>query len=300
MIKQIFALLIICFTALVTLAQTEKYTAPVKWERYKIGDKDVSVLFPKLPILIQSSNICSERETNQYAAYAEGTVYGLKITSKSKQNPPGYCRQKRKFDETSFKSGVSEAKAFLNTEQETKVKLGDHEAFRIKNERYTYWLIDDFKNKRWFELWVTNKGEESLTVKNFIESLKAEKNSTGIEIGNGADRTLGDDSQSGQPEDTESSITSEKDEIEPFLLIVKPAPRYTDIARQNQTQGVVRLRVVFLASGGIGSVVPVRGLPYGLTEQAIAAAMKVVFIPPKRNKINYSVTKLIEYSFSIY
>jgi len=298
--RQISVIVFICLLCLGVLAQTEKYTAPVNWEQYKIGGKDVSVLFPKLPILIQSSIICSEQETNKYAVYAEGAVYGLNITYKSKQNPPDYCSQKRKFDETSFKGGVNEVKALLKTEQETKLKLSEHEAVKIKNERFTYWLINDFKNKRWFELWVTNKGEESLTVKNFVESFKIEQNSAGIEIGSGANRTLGDASQTEIPEEIKSAIKSEKDEIVPFWMIVKPAPPYTEMARRNQTQGAVRVRVTFLASGGIGSVTPVSGLPDGLTEQAIAAASKIVFIPARRNKINYSVTKILEYSFSIY
>jgi len=298
--RQISVLVLICLSYLGALAQTEKYTTPVKWEKYKIGDKDVSVLFPKLPILIQSSNICSEQETNKYAAYAEGAVYGLNITYKSKKNAPDYCSQKRKFNETSFDGGVSEVKAFLKTEQETKLKLSDYEAVKIKNERFTYWLINDFKNKRWFELWVSNTSEENPIVKNFVESLKIKQNSAGIEIGNGSSRTLGDASQTEKPEEIKSAIKSEKDEIVPFWMIVKPAPPYTEMARRNQTQGAVRVRVTFLASGGIGSVTPVSGLPDGLTEQAIAAASKIVFIPARRNKINYSVTKILEYSFSIY
>ena len=110
MFKQILILLVICFLCLCASAQTEKYTAPVKWERYIVGEQDVSVLFPKLPVLIQKSDVCIEQETNKYAAYAEDVVYGLNIVYKSKQNAPDYCSQKRKFNETSFKSGVREVK----------------------------------------------------------------------------------------------------------------------------------------------------------------------------------------------
>jgi TonB family protein len=63
---------------------------------------------------------------------------------------------------------------------------------------------------------------------------------------------------------------------------------------------VVRLRVTFLASGQIGSVSPVSGLSYGLTEQAIAAAKQIRFEPAKVNGVPQTVTKQIEYSFSIY
>lgn len=83
-------------------------------------------------------------------------------------------------------------------------------------------------------------------------------------------------------------------------IISKPRPSYTDAARQNQVTGVVRLRVTFLASGQIGSVSPVSGLSYGLTEQAIAAAKQIRFEPAKVNGVAQNVTKQIEYSFSIY
>jgi TonB family protein len=87
---------------------------------------------------------------------------------------------------------------------------------------------------------------------------------------------------------------------EPFKIISKPRPGYTDAARQNQVTGVVRLRVQFLASGQVGSVSPVSGLPNGLTEQAIAAAKSIKFEPMKKNGVAVGTTKVIEYSFTIY
>jgi TonB family protein len=83
-------------------------------------------------------------------------------------------------------------------------------------------------------------------------------------------------------------------------IISKPRPGYTDAARQNNVQGTVILRVTFLASGGIGSISSVKGLPYGLTEQAIAAARRISFEPKKINGIGQPVTRQIEYTFSIY
>ncbi|MDQ3321359.1 MAG: energy transducer TonB [Acidobacteriota bacterium] len=87
---------------------------------------------------------------------------------------------------------------------------------------------------------------------------------------------------------------------EPFKIVSKPRPGYTDAARQNQVTGVVRVRVQFLASGQVGSVSAVSGLPYGLTEQAIAAAKSIKFEPQKKNGVPVGTTKVIEYSFTIY
>jgi hypothetical protein len=41
-------------------------------------------------------------------------------------------------------------------------------------------------------------------------------------------------------------------------------------------------------------------LPYGLTEQAMEAARKMRFEPAMKNGIPYSVTKLVEYPFTLY
>lgn len=82
-------------------------------------------------------------------------------------------------------------------------------------------------------------------------------------------------------------------------ILSKPRPNYTDLARKNGVEGIVRLRITFLATGEIGAISPVATLPDGLTEQAIAAARKVKFKPEMRNGVPVSVTKQVEYNFSI-
>lgn len=86
----------------------------------------------------------------------------------------------------------------------------------------------------------------------------------------------------------------------PLRIISKPRPSYTEDARQSQVTGVVRLKVVFMASGEIGSVTPVSGLSSGLTEQAVAAAKQIKFEPQRTDGVPQTVSKTIEYSFSIY
>ena len=83
-------------------------------------------------------------------------------------------------------------------------------------------------------------------------------------------------------------------------ILSKPRANYTDAARQAQVQGKVVLRVTFSANGSIGSIAVISGLGNGLTEQAIAAAKGIRFEPAKRGGVAYSVTKPVEYSFTIY
>ena len=83
-------------------------------------------------------------------------------------------------------------------------------------------------------------------------------------------------------------------------ILSKPRANYTDAARQNQVQGKVVLRVTFAANGTIGGISVISGLGNGLTEQAIAAARGIRFEPAKRGGVPYSVTKPVEYTFTIY
>lgn len=86
----------------------------------------------------------------------------------------------------------------------------------------------------------------------------------------------------------------------PFRIISKPAARYTAAARENATEGTVRLKVTLLPDGSVGTVVPVTQLPDGLTEKAIEAAQQIKFEPKKLNGVAVPVTVTIEYSFNIY
>lgn len=83
-------------------------------------------------------------------------------------------------------------------------------------------------------------------------------------------------------------------------IFSKPRAVYTDAARTNNIQGFVTLRIVFLGSGQIGDVTVISGLPYGLTEQAIAAARKIRFQPATRNGKPYTKSMTIQYGFTIY
>ncbi|MEK6320797.1 MAG: energy transducer TonB [Acidobacteriota bacterium] len=67
------------------------------------------------------------------------------------------------------------------------------------------------------------------------------------------------------------------------VLLNRPQPRYTEEARKHKTQGVVRVRILVEASGRVTEVVVIRGLPAGLSEQAIRAAHQMPFRPAMKN-----------------
>ncbi|MDQ3131512.1 MAG: energy transducer TonB [Acidobacteriota bacterium] len=301
MLKQISILFILILFAVSTFAQTEKSTAHVKWERYKVSEKDVSILLPKLPVVIKSFDRCNELETANYAVYAEEAVYQFSITSKSNEKIPSFCTEKNHFSQKNYEDRLAELKISLADTEEIKLTINEKQVAKISGKSVTYWIFNDMKNNKWVELSTTQREGVTSHEEKFINSVNFGKSQNGIEIGNGALKTLGDEIKTDENKVEETSKQNfSTDKTEPMVIAFKPRANYTDMARQSQTQGSVMLRVTFLASGGIGSVSVVKGLPYGLIEQAIAAANKIVFIPQKVKGINITVTKQVQYNFTIY
>ena len=83
-------------------------------------------------------------------------------------------------------------------------------------------------------------------------------------------------------------------------VLFKPEPQYTEEARRNQTIGTVLLSAVFSNSGQVVQIHAVRTLPFGLTEQAIAAARQIRFEPAMKGGHAVSVFMQLEYNFNLY
>jgi protein TonB len=83
-------------------------------------------------------------------------------------------------------------------------------------------------------------------------------------------------------------------------LISKPEPQYTEDARKNQVVGTVVLKVVFSSNGSVTNIRTVSGLPYGLTERAIAAARQIKFVPATKDGHPVSMWMQLEYNFNLY
>jgi TonB family protein len=81
------------------------------------------------------------------------------------------------------------------------------------------------------------------------------------------------------------------------LITFKPEPGFTEDARKNGVEGVVRLRAVLNASGGVTNISVVKGLPDGLTEKAIAAARQIRFTPAQKDGRAVSQYVVLEYNF---
>jgi TonB family protein len=83
-------------------------------------------------------------------------------------------------------------------------------------------------------------------------------------------------------------------------ILSKPSPEYTEEARKNAVTGTVTLQMVFSSSGSVTNIRTISGLPYGLTEKAIAAARRIQFSPAVKDGRPVSQYIRVEYNFNIY
>ncbi|HKY27994.1 MAG TPA: energy transducer TonB, partial [Pyrinomonadaceae bacterium] len=95
-------------------------------------------------------------------------------------------------------------------------------------------------------------------------------------------------------------IFSGKEVSSKARVLSKPEPQYTEEARKNQITGTVVLRAVFTSGGQVTNIRAVNGLPFGLTERAIAAARQIRFQPATKDGRPVSMYIQLEYNFNLY
>ena len=116
----------------------------------------------------------------------------------------------------------------------------------------------------------------------------------GVGIGAGTGRPF---SREPAPATTDTAAAP-SDYTKPVRLST-PAARYTEAARANRVEGSVTLRVRIDEAGNVSGISVVRGLPDGLTEQAIAAARASKFKPATRDGKPVAAWMVMEISFTI-
>jgi TonB family protein len=100
-------------------------------------------------------------------------------------------------------------------------------------------------------------------------------------------------------DDVGELVVSAKDVDVRAVITAKPKPSYTREARRNGVQGFVTLKVLLSARGKIARIRVVKGLPAGLTENAIRAACKMEFKPATKKGEAVAVWQTTEYVFRL-
>ena len=122
------------------------------------------------------------------------------------------------------------------------------------------------------------------------------KNETGQGVGSGS----GDISKNSELVNATPTVAKTKSKNRTLKILTKPRAIYTDQARTNQIMGVIRLQITFKKNGEIGIIKVIKGLPNGLTQNAIEAAKGIKFEPEIKNWKPVTVSKVTEYSFTLY
>ena len=83
-------------------------------------------------------------------------------------------------------------------------------------------------------------------------------------------------------------------------LTYKPEPAYTKEARAKGLKGVIRLTAVLCRTGRVTDIVVTKGLPHGMTEQAVEATRGIKFIPAEKDGQEVSQRARFEYYFNVF
>jgi TonB family protein len=83
-------------------------------------------------------------------------------------------------------------------------------------------------------------------------------------------------------------------------ILAKPEATYTEEASRHHITGTVLLEVMFAETGQINNIRVLRGLSYGLTERAIAAARQIRFAPAELDGKKVDFPMRIVYTFELH
>ena len=129
-----------------------------------------------------------------------------------------------------------------------------------------------------------------------------EKGGMGSGKGRGVGPGLGWKINGGNPAigRTGVSSTSDDDRVDARpVALNRPRPNYTEAARKNKIQGVIRARVLVGVDGSVQNVSIVRNLPDGLNEEAITAVYQMRFKAATRNGQSVASWITLEVEFNL-
>jgi Gram-negative bacterial TonB protein C-terminal len=293
--KKLFALILIIFlNSIFALSQT--FTPKMAdWETFAPIGEEFSI---ETPIALSPQSLSTDNLTRRFGNSFDGTYFF--IFSDNPKNPFQYNR------------AMDFVKVFRRIGTIEKIGEFETEKFRFKDNEDFYHTVLTAKNKNRIYVFQTiSPLQKDSSVESFFGSLKLDRKLEGenkdtelqFQEGRGSSgkRNISEKMPLTVPvpNNQTTSPTIDK-QTTPLRILSKPRANYTDFARFYEISGKIILRLTFLADGTIGAVSPVSKLPFGLTEQAIIAARGIRFEPAMKEGKPVTMTKSIEYSFTIY
>jgi len=102
-----------------------------------------------------------------------------------------------------------------------------------------------------------------------------------------------------ETEEPEPEVLPSKKVDTRLVIVSKPSPSYTKEARRLGVQGFVVLKTLLAADGKVSRVRVIRGLPAGLTANAIRTACKIKFKPAMKDGQAVAQWVTTEYVFRL-
>lgn len=262
-------------------AQTPNVSVVEQWQRFTIEGEEFSVKLPMRPA-VNPVEISAPPRPDRVERVLLATSDGVFFAVYGHENPQ---------PQQSLADFVAERTAYPKAKLKSKRKL---EVNGFAGHEYK-WVANKiprteqfFATKQHLYHFIADGGkEDDETVKQFFASITLGKDPEGIVLpgGPGPD---GEKIYTGKEVDQKARVTKAF------------PPAYTEEARKNQIKGVVVVKVVLSSTGRIARINVVSGLPFGLTESAIAAVRKLQFVPAVKDGKNVSMWMQLEYNFNEY
>lgn len=264
-------------------AQTEKGNEKQPWLRYTVKGEEFSVTLPVEPAMKTSDVFVMRLKKSRLERLIEAkdgdVVYRVYVY----ENPKPRQSLKEFVTEQTERSD-------LNLDFERDLTVG-----KFAGQQYSSRDRDFPSTEQYFATegrlyrFVVRAPAGHAAVTSFFSSVTLGKKAEGIEVLEG-----------GMPAEAGQTIFIGKEVDTKARLISKPEPSYSDEAKQKGIVGTVVLKAVFSASGKVTNIRVVQGVPYGLTERAIAAARQIRFVPATKEGKFVSMWMQLEYNFNLF
>lgn len=296
--KKVLVVIFVLLNAVFTFSQT-----PADWQKFSPDGEEFVV---EVPQKMQESVNWREVDENEYTysladyrKYFNGVYYFIF----SENSLPKYVSTNPELSEP-LKSFINE----FDKEPET-VKLGDFNGIKYEfkdSEDFYHTIIFVKTNNRSYRFHTIQEESLSSDAKRFVNSIhlfqEVLKPKTYdikyqiISLNNLEYFNFPEHKTFGQnhPKPVEDSG------LTPIKFDFKPGANYTDLARFYGLMGTTAFNVELLANGKIGKITPLKRIPFGLTTAAINAIKRIKFQPAMRDGVAVSVTKQLQYSFTLY
>lgn len=235
------------------------------------------------------------REMRMLNAYHEQTLLSIEIY-KAGKNALNTIRERDNRSGKFFDLKVDDYK-IKQVVYETKDSYAVKKYFNSKNHIYILTAAsrkgETPAMKRFFDSMIFNPNGKITQPATTAAVLFSNLRQTPVEIVTKPEKPADDKSTKMDPLENDADISK-------LIIISKPLASYTNAARAELEQGRVRMRVTFAKEGRISKLLLLQTLQKGLLRQSVFAALRIKFLPQEKAGEPQTVTKLIEYTFSIY